>query len=224
MKRHTLISALLAALATALFFAGPSIAQAIVRSAAATVFVGSGSTTGAVDLATAEVAGVLPVSKGGGPVVVALNADAAANSTVTGVEITGLNTTLTAGTYHFKYSILFTTAAVTTGADFGVNYTGTATVLTATLSFQGTTLIVQNAGVTTAIAYSGDYTLAETTTAPDLNVIDGTANGTNISHAVIEGTVTVSDGGDLELWQASEVAASATTVKAGTTLFLTKLY
>jgi hypothetical protein len=57
--------------------------------------------------------------------VVALSSDASANSTTTLAGITGLDVTVGAGTYYFKYIIRYQAAATTTGVKFSVTHTGT---------------------------------------------------------------------------------------------------
>lgn len=157
---------------------------------------------------------------------IALGSDAASNSTTTGVEITGLSIPLEAGTYVFQYFIRYQSAATTTGVKFGVNYTGTASAFMAQLRLAttGTTAVsaVHDQATTTTPTVMGICaTRTESTTAPNLGPwtdID-TANADML--VIIEGLMVVSDAGDIELWHASE-AAAASTVKAGTSLILTR--
>lgn len=167
---------------------------------------------------------------GSNPVtVVGLASDASANSTTTGVEITGLNTTLVAGSYVFQYWIRYQTAATGTGISFGVNYTGTATVMVTQARFlsSGTTAANNTPDQVRATAASGLLeaygSRVESTTAPSLGPTAGVDTADTDLIMVVEGMCTVTNGGDLELWSASEVAASAVTVKAGSALILTKV-
>jgi len=168
-----------------------------------------------------------PGADGSVVLVLSLTSNAPTNSTATGVEILGLNKTLTAGTYVFKYYIIYQAGAATTGVQFGVNYTGTAKAFVVNMSFAGTgTTASTGAASQVASGATGNVgetfaARAESTTAPNLGAtVSVDALGSNML-AIIEGVMVVSDGGDLELWHASEVAA-ASTVMAGTSLILTK--
>lgn len=144
------------------------------------------------------------------------------NSTTTGTIVTGLNFTgLVAGTYYFNWVLLFQSAATTTSVKFGVNYTGTTTVMAATAQFPsagvtaatGTWHDANNA--TTGQVWSYANTRTQTTTAPNLGPWVGVTNA-NVDHfCKVEGIIVVSNGGDLELWAGSEVAASQITLSAG---------
>lgn len=157
-----------------------------------------------------------------------LTSNATANATTTGVEITGLNKTLTAGTYSAKYVIVYQSAATTTGVSFGVNYTGTATTFVCNMDFAGTgTSASTGAATQVASGATGNVgerfaTRSESTTAPDLGAtVSVDALNSNML-AIVECLLITSNGGDLELWHASEVAASSQ-VMAGTALILTTL-
>lgn len=165
---------------------------------------------------------------GGTLTTVNLASNATANSTTTGVEITGLNTTLTAGTYIFEYFILYESAATTTGVSFGVNYTGTASVIVGWMEFPGTGTSASTgaasmvaSGATGQVHESFGFR-AESTTAPNMGATVSVDAANTVMMCVISGVAIVTDGGDLELWHASEVAASST-VRAGTTLRLYKV-
>lgn len=151
------------------------------------------------------------------------------NSTTTGTEITGLSKTLQPGTYRFHYLLAVQAAAVGTGFDFGVNFTGTRTSFQAQIRYQdtGTTAttgvaddVVTGDGGELIIA--GGSNTALSTTAPNLNVVTGVA-AANVNVLVeIIGKIVVTVAGDIELWAASDVAASQITVKAGSDLVITK--
>lgn len=156
-----------------------------------------------------------------------LAANATANATTTGVEITGLQQTLQIGRYAFKFILIGQSAATTTGVKFGVNFTGTTTSFRAIMLTDdvGTAGVVNgtvdgvNTGVQPMAAYS---TRALSTTAPNLGPtlnVD-TANADQLY--IIEGIIIVSTAGDFELWHGSEVAAS-TQVMAGSACILTRL-
>lgn len=144
-------------------------------------------------------------------------------SSTTATEVTGLQLTLEAGTYVFKYYLIIQAAATTTGLAFGINFTGTQdsfNVLSYFLS-TGTTAstgIIQ--GDTVGIAeglIEGFGTRTVSTTAPDIGPHTGvgTANVDNLN--MLEGIINVTVAGDLELWHASEVAA-ASSVEVGSSL------
>lgn len=158
--------------------------------------------------------------------VVALASDAAANATATGVEITGLEVaSLPVGKYLFKYWIRYLSSVTTTGVKFGVNFTGTQTAFAAWITWQESTTAGSTGAASGAAAggrlKAGGSARALSTTAPNLgpsasvDVIDVDM------FCVVEGIIIVTVAGNLELWHASETANS-TTVKAGSTLVLTK--
>jgi len=157
---------------------------------------------------------------------VTMPSDAASNSTTTGVEIAELQKTLTAGTYVFRYYIRYFSGATSTGVKFGINYTGTETVLVATRYEVGTgTAAVtgtSDQSNTAAQIVEGYSARVASTTAPNLGPSLGVDSASSSMLAIIEGLLVCTDGGDLELWHASEVAATST-VKSGSTLIITKV-
>jgi hypothetical protein len=150
-------------------------------------------------------------------------------SASTATEVTGISTTLTAGTYTFTYSLIVQSGTATVGPWFGVNYTGIASSFVARLRYIGTgvsasTGIIDdtNTGVLAEQINEGAATRVESTTAPNLNVIgDVTTINANL-YITIEGVMVVSDGGDIELWHASDSAAQ-TSVMAGSSLVIQKI-
>lgn len=158
--------------------------------------------------------------------VLSLAANATANATTTGVEITGLQTALTSGRYVFQYFIIGRSSITTTGLKFGINYTGTTTSFRASMRITGTgtaavTGIADDAN-TAAQIVEGFATRTLSTTAPNMGPYVGVATiNQDILH-VIEGIIIVSTSGDLELWHGSETAAS-TQVMAGSSLILTRV-
>jgi hypothetical protein len=154
-----------------------------------------------------------------------LTGDATANATTTGVEITGLNTTVGAGTYVFQYFIRYQSTQLNTGVRFGVNHTGTVTAFMATLRYQESTTAASTGTASQAAAagtlHAGGSTRTRSTTTPNLTTTASVDATNSDMLAVIEGIVIVTVSGDLELWQAAE-NANSTTVKAGTSLILTK--
>lgn len=158
--------------------------------------------------------------------VVSLSSDATSNSTTTGVEITGLQKSLVAGTYTYTYYIRYFSGATTTGVKFGVNYTGTTTTIinsmravgTGTTATTGT--LTQNSSSGTIV--EGYAARTASTTAPNLGPsLASDASGSSML-IIIEGILICTGSGDLELWHASEVAATST-VKAGSALVIHKV-
>ncbi|MEX2054608.1 MAG: SH3 domain-containing protein, partial [Candidatus Andersenbacteria bacterium] len=165
---------------------------------------------------------------GSGPTTKYLNTQHNISST-TATEVTGISTTLTAGTYVFKYSLIVQSAATGTGIGFGINYTGTATKLVATEYYLGTgtaastgTLDDAATGIASEQIIEGSAARTETTTAPNMNVITGVAAANVDNYVTIEGVIVVSDGGDLELWHNSDTAAQSS-VMTGSTLVVTQI-
>ena len=143
--------------------------------------------------------------------------------------MTGISTTLTAGTYTFTYSIIAQSGTATVGPWFGVNYTGTASSFVARLRFIGTGVSAStgviddvNTGVLAEQINEGVATRTESTTAPNLNVIGDVTTINQNLYITIEGVMVVTDGGDIELWHASDSAAQ-TSVMAGSSVVIQKI-
>jgi hypothetical protein len=146
-------------------------------------------------------------------------------SSATGTKVTGLDMTLEAGTYVYKYSLLIQQATSTSDApQFGINFTGTAAVKAhglrfwdATTAITAETHIMDNIGIKTAGFVSGMVSNAYTTTSPDMGTTVGVAvTGVNIM-AIVEGIIVVTVQGNLELWRAAE-GANASTTEVGSSL------
>lgn len=127
-------------------------------------------------------------------------ADSSGNCTIT--NITNLSFSVTSGTtYRFRAQIIYTAAATTTGANFSVN-----------------------APTTSLFAYTARVpTTATTDTIDHLTANDGggcsTDSATTAGNiAIVEGIVTPSASGTLQMRFATEVNTSAITVKAGSNL------
>lgn len=162
------------------------------------------------------------------PKVVSLSANATANSTTTGVEITGLRVTGTGtGTFVFKYVIRYQAAATTTGVAFGVNHTGTAAVFAANMRYASTGGAAATAAATQAGAsatgnlHESFSTRTKSTTTPNLGPTVSVDSADSDMLVIVEGLIIVTVDGNLALWHASEVAA-ASTVMAGSSLILSK--
>lgn len=159
--------------------------------------------------------------------VLALSADATTNSTTTGVEITGLNKPTGAGTYVFTYFIKYQSSATTTGVKFGVNHTGTSTMFVANMRYASTGGSAATAAATQAAAsatgniHESFSTRTKSTTVPNLGPTVSVDLANSPMLVIVEGLIVVTAAGDLELWHASEVAASST-VGQGSSLVLIK--
>lgn len=147
------------------------------------------------------------------------------NSTVTPTNVTGLDVATGTGTFIFRYYIRYQAAATTTGVRFDVNHTGTVTAFvwnqrqidvsaTAATAAPDQDNVIAASGVMGGFASRAKGTAGRGTT---LSV--DTANADMLT--IIEGLFVCTVSGDLELWHGSEVAA-ASTVKAGSSLILTR--
>lgn len=159
-------------------------------------------------------------------IVTSLVSDATTNSTTTGVKITSLDTAILVGTWMFEYFVRYQNGATTTGIQFGVNFTGTTTAFN--VMTRHTSSATNNVGTVVHGSSGGVVRLlgsmaarAESTTTPNLSGISAIDAANSDMLAVIEGLIIVSTTGNMELWHASS-AATASTVKAGTSLRLTK--
>ena len=128
-----------------------------------------------------------------------INANATANTLA---DCTGLSFPVTSGTrYRFRALIWYTSAAATTGSRWTLN-----------------------GPAVTNLAYKSTYTLTATTLTTNFATaysIPAASNGTSIvagNIATIEGTILPSANGTVVVQFASEIASSAITCKAGSTL------
>lgn len=155
----------------------------------------------------------------------ALTADYTNNST-TGTEVTGLSRALQPGTYVVSYHLIARSAATATGLALGINFTGTHTALVAHMQYPGTgaaasTGIIDDdsAGATDQLVESF-VTRTESTTAPDLGPLTGFATANVDCYIYVAVVIVVTVAGDLELWCASEVAASEVRLQAGSSIIV----
>lgn len=132
----------------------------------------------------------------------AIGSDPTANSAVTLADATGLNFTVASGrTYRYSANIAYTSAATTTGINFGVNGP--------TNSLFSWTAQTSNTAGTGSILNSSTLNTAAT-------AATGSISGTNM--AVLDGIITTTASGTVQIRFASEVATSAITIKAGSTI------
>lgn len=159
------------------------------------------------------------------PIIKTLSSDASTNSTTTMAKITGLDLTLGAGTYYFKYMIRYQAAATTTGVKFAVNHSGTVTTFLANHSFSQALSTAASLAADQTIS-AGSVGLASYMGIRGANSVAGPTASTGAANSdmlwMVEGMMVVTVSGDLQLFHASEVAA-ATTVKASSHLFVTQV-
>jgi len=131
-----------------------------------------------------------------------------------------------AGTWHFKYVVVFQSAATTTGMKVAVNHSGTTGRYVMT-GIYGTTGGAAGTGIHDQIHASATSALVESRAERVINTATVATAGVATANAdqmmVVEGTVVVTATGQLELKMATEVAASAITVMQDTYLELNKI-
>jgi hypothetical protein len=154
-----------------------------------------------------------------------LTSNATANSTTT-IATVMTTSSLPAGTYRYRYDIIFQAGALTNSAKFNVDFSGTVTK-------HLTRLFFPSAGVTAATGAVDQEAAAVTTgsvwawqgTRADATVLGPQTGVDTINadiHYVIEGILIAGGTGNLLLGHASEEATS-TQVMAGTMLELVRL-
>lgn len=159
------------------------------------------------------------------PVVLALAGDQS-NSTVTPTEVTGLSVvSVQPGVYTFDYYILYNSGVTTTGVRFDVNFTGTVTSFVwnqywSDLSATAATAVPDQDNIGAAGHVMASFASRAKGTAGRGTTLSTDSAGSDMLMR-IEGLMIVTVAGDLELWHGSEVAAIST-IKAGTSLVLTK--
>jgi len=160
----------------------------------------------------------------GGVTCVALAANATANATTTAAVITNLTTTVGVGTWVFQYWIRYQSSVTTTGVKFSVNHTGTVTSFTANLRYTSTGGAAATAAATQA-GNSATGNIHESFSARAKSTAAGMGPTVSVDAAnsdmlcVMEGLMVVTVSGNIELYHASETAAS-TQVMAGSCLIL----
>lgn len=161
-----------------------------------------------------------------GPLYVQALSGDQSNSTTTLTEVTGLSLALPVGTYQFQYAVIYQAAATTTGVRFSVNFTGTVTSFVANVLYGGTSGLNSDAApdqdqvIAAAAVYNAFTARAKSTAGWGTTISVDTINADMLTR--IDGTMVVTVAGDIELWHGSEVAA-ASTVKAGSSLVVTKV-
>ncbi|MDP2413450.1 hypothetical protein, partial [Daejeonella sp.] len=157
--------------------------------------------------------------------VVALGTDATANATTTLNVVTGMTTTVAAGTYTFQYFVRYQSSVTTTGVRFAVNHTGTVSTFVWNWRYSdvgsaaSTATPDQDGIIAASQVVAGFASRAVSTTTRGTTLSVDTANSDML--VIIEGVMIVTATGSLQLYHGSETAAS-TQVMAGTSLILTK--
>ena len=180
-----------------------------------------------------------PPGGGGGTTKISGNSGAFAADTTwetltadsTGITSTTQTTVMTvtglgAGTYRIKGTLIWSTAATGTGIGITLNHTGTLTQFVSTW-WTTTTGGAAATGIADQVTATAAGQLVEgkservKDTRTSFNVGTDTANGTQLS--IIEALMIVSVSGDLQLKIATEVAGSAATLRAGSTIEVNKV-
>ncbi len=154
-----------------------------------------------------------------------LSANSADQTSVTpGVVMT--TTGVGVGTWKFEYTLMFQTAATTTGIRIANNHTGTVTTYIMHSDFV-TTGGAAATGVHDAIGASATTGLHEGHAERVLNANSKATVGVATANAnqllIVRGILVVSVSGDLEFKLGTEVAASAVRLMADSVLELTKI-
>jgi len=136
---------------------------------------------------------------GSGPTLLRVSADVA-NSTVNFANVTGLTMAVDAGTYHFDCALTLTSAATTTAPQLSIN---------------GPTASAIDYSITQATSATAVHNSAQT--AYDTVVNPATGPAAVLLPAQLRGSVVFTASGTFAVRLRSEVAASAATVKRGST-------
>jgi len=152
--------------------------------------------------------------------------DVTASTTL--VEITNLSQTLAAGTYTFRYDIIYRSNQATEGVRYAVNYTGTNGAFVwnwrwADLAATASTAVPDQDDVDAAGNVLGNFqSRAKSTTTRGVTLSVDTINAD--MYIVIEGVFVATGAGDLELWTANETTTAGYTVSTmiGTSVMIHK--
>lgn len=146
-------------------------------------------------------------------------------ASATGTEVTDLSVTLVAGTYTFTYYLITQAANTTVGLSLGVNYTGTVTRMGAFMRYvdtgtTATTGVADDVSAAGVESIHGSFAAnSKSSTTPNLGPLTNHVAATADTLVIVEGIMVVSDGGDIELWHASD-AANNTSLMVGSSLVL----
>ncbi len=160
-----------------------------------------------------------------GLTVKALASDQALTST-TAAKITGLDQTVGAGTYQFKYLIRYQSTTATVGVKFDVNHSGTVTSFVFLLRYTGTGTTASSGAASMAAAgatgqvYEAFGRRAKGTAGFGTTV---SSDSTGDMLTIIEGLMVVTVSGDLQLYAGLETGTSGVSIMANSSLILTKI-
>ena len=149
-----------------------------------------------------------------------------ADNTAAAPAVVMTTTGLGVGTWHFKYVVLYQTAATTTGIKLIANHTGTVTRFNSIMYFTDNSATastgVGNSATGAAIGrVFSVYAESAKNTGAFSSVGVQVANSNVL--AVLEGSMVVSVSGNLELKIGTEVVGSAVRIMADSVLELTKI-
>jgi hypothetical protein len=148
------------------------------------------------------------------------------NATTTAAEVTGLTIPVGLGTYYFRYMIVYRSDTTTTGLKWSVNHDGTVTQFVYNAYMvDNNALAATAAGDQDALATTGQILDAWAARAKSnaATMISASVDTINVDMLlVIEGMLTVTVAGNIQLFHASEVATT-TTIMAGSSLHLVKV-
>lgn len=154
-----------------------------------------------------------------------LSADSASQTSVTPAAVM-TTTNVGIGTWHFEYTLIFQTAATTTGIKISNNHTGTVTTYIMHSDFVSTGGTA-GTGIHDAIAAVATSGLHEGMGERVINTSSKATAGVATANAnqlmVVRGIIVVSATGSLEFKLGTEVAASGVNLMANSTLELTKI-
>lgn len=157
-----------------------------------------------------------------------LTADSADQTSVTTPSVVMTTTGLGAGTWAFKYTLIYQTAATGTGLAIFVNHTGTTGQFAARWTQTDTSATASTAvGATVNTTAAGGVlsskteSVINTITAAGISV--GVVSANTDVMAVLEGLVIVTVSGDLQLKIRTEVDTSAVRIMADSCLELIKV-
>jgi hypothetical protein len=148
------------------------------------------------------------------------------NGGTTAAEVAGLTQAVGVGTYQFRYMIVYRSDTTTTGLKWSVNHDGTVTQFNYNAYMVDNNALAATAAADQdALALTGQILDAWAARAKSnaATMISASVDTINVDMLlVIEGMLTVSVAGNIQFFHASE-AASTTTIKAGSSLVLTKV-
>ncbi len=152
--------------------------------------------------------------------------DVTASVALTNVAV--IDVPLTAGTYVFRYDVIYQSNQLTNGIRLAVNYTGTSGAFVwnwrwIDLSATASTAVPDQDQLNAAGSVNGGFSSrAKSTTTRGVTLSVDTINAN--MYAIIEGVFVATGAGDLELWHGSELSTAGytTSVMVGTSVVVTK--